>query len=55
MKLKCDGAKVAWDHWHADHKVPHVKGGKATVANGQVACAACNLSKSGTLSIAELV
>lgn len=49
VKLKCEGVKVSWDHWHADHKLPHVKGGKTTVANGQVACAACNLSKSGTL------
>ena len=49
VKLKCAGERVVWDHWHADHKVPHVKGGKTTVANGQVACAPCNLSKSGTL------
>ncbi len=55
VHLKCEGNKVAWDHWHADHKVPHVKGGKTTVANGQVACAACNLSKSGTFLVAEEV
>jgi Protein of unknown function DUF262/HNH endonuclease len=50
VRLKCDGEKVTWDHWHADHKIPHVKGGKTTVTNGQVACPACNLSKSGAMS-----
>lgn len=48
VKLKCTGEKVAWDHWHADHKIPHAKGGKTTVANGQVACEPCNLGKSST-------
>lgn len=47
LRLKCDGNRVSWDHWHADHKVAHVKGGKTTVANGQVACPPCNLAKSG--------
>jgi len=47
VRLKCTGAKVAWENWHADHKLPHIKGGKTTVANGQVACIACNLSKGG--------
>jgi 5-methylcytosine-specific restriction endonuclease McrA len=45
LKLRCDGVKVGWDHWHADHKVPHSKGGKSIVSNGQVACADCNFSK----------
>ncbi|UGY08314.1 HNH endonuclease family protein [Phyllobacterium pellucidum] len=45
LRLRCDGEKVGWGHWHADHVVPHVRGGRSIVANGQVACAACNLSK----------
>lgn len=47
LKLKCDGSeKMGWDDdWHIDHKVPHSRGGKTTVANGQLACANCNLSK----------
>jgi hypothetical protein len=49
VRLKCEGERVGWEHWHADHKVPYVKGGKTTVANGQVACTVCNLSKSGTV------
>lgn len=54
VQLKCTGAKVAWNDWHADHKVAHVLGGKTTVANGQVACPACNLSKGRTaLAAAE--
>ena len=45
LKLRCDGVKVGWDHWHADHKTAHSKGGKSIVANGQVACPDCNFSK----------
>lgn len=45
LKIKCDGIKVEWGHWHADHKIPHSKGGKTTVSNGVVACPACNLAK----------
>ncbi|HEV2153006.1 HNH endonuclease family protein [Bradyrhizobium sp.] len=51
LKLRCDGIKVAWDHWHADHKVPHSKGGKTIVANGQVACPDCNFAKGATASL----
>jgi 5-methylcytosine-specific restriction endonuclease McrA len=41
------GKKLGWDDdWHADHIVPFSKGGATTVANGQVACAGCNLAKS---------
>ena len=47
LKIKCDGKRLAWDNWHADHKVAHVNGGKTTVANGQLACVSCNLSKGG--------
>jgi hypothetical protein len=45
LKLRCDGVKVGWDHWHADHKTAHSKGGKSIVSNGQVACPDCNFSK----------
>jgi len=47
LSLTCDGKKkMGWtDNWHVDHKVPHSRGGKTTVANGQLACAACNLAK----------
>jgi hypothetical protein len=45
LKIKCDGIKVFWNDWHCDHKVPHSKGGKSNVENGQVACPACNLAK----------
>ena len=45
LKIKCDGIKVVWNDWHCDHKVPHSKGGKSNVENGQVACTACNLAK----------
>lgn len=43
----CDGEKLSWGEWHADHIVPHSKGGKTVVSNGQIACAACNLGKGG--------
>lgn len=50
LKIKCDGtSRLGWNDWHADHITPHVKGGKTTVENGQVACPACNQSKSANL------
>ena len=45
LRLKCDGAKLAWDDWHCDHIVPWTAGGQTTVTNGHVSCSACNLSK----------
>ncbi len=46
LKLKCSGRKLGWDDdWHIDHKVAFSKGGKTTVANGQLSCAECNLAK----------
>ena len=40
------GKEVKWDEFHADHMVPFSKGGKTTVANGQLLCASCNIAKS---------
>ena len=48
LRIKCDGVRLTWDDWHCDHIVPWTKGGKTTVENGHVACAACNLSKGGS-------
>lgn len=31
--------------WHADHIVPHSRGGKTELKNGQALCAACNTRK----------
>ena len=47
LKIKCAGnTRLGWDDdWHIDHKVAFSKGGKTTVANGQLACAECNLAK----------
>lgn len=44
--IHCDGGKLPWNEWHADHIVAHAKGGKTIVKNGQVSCPACNLAKS---------
>lgn len=53
LKIHCDGSeRLGWAHWHADHIIPHSRGGKTTVANGQVACAACNLAKSNKQEVA---
>ena len=38
--------ECGWDNFHADHIVPYSKGGRTTVANGQLLCADCNLKKS---------
>ena len=46
VKIHCDGAKCEWDHWEADHIEAWSTGGRTTVANGQVACPACNAAKS---------
>ncbi len=37
--------KVGYKEFHADHIVPHIRGGKTTVDNGQVLCIQCNLKK----------
>jgi len=41
---KCE-KQIKWDQFHADHLVPFSKGGKTTVANGQLLCMACNIAK----------
>jgi hypothetical protein len=46
VKIHCVGVKCDWDNWQADHIVAWSNGGKTTVENGQVACPACNASKS---------
>lgn len=48
VKTHCGGMECDWDNWHADHKSPWSKGGTTTVANGQVCCPSCNLSKGAT-------
>lgn len=45
LRIQCDGEKLSWADWHADHILPHSKGGKTTVSNGQVSCTACNMLK----------
>jgi hypothetical protein len=47
LRIKCDGRKITWSDWHADHKTPHTRGGKTVVSNGQVACPECNHAKGG--------
>lgn len=54
LRLACNGDRVTWGHWHADHRVPHTLGGKSIVANGQVACIPCNLAKGMQVHAAEL-
>ncbi|MDA7861478.1 DUF262 domain-containing protein [bacterium] len=44
-ECKYCGAEVPWDDFHADHIVPHSKGGPTTVQNGWLACSKCNQSK----------
>lgn len=53
LQIKCTGEKLGWGDWHADHIIPHSQGGTTTVANGQVACAACNSAKGNTIQPAE--
>lgn len=53
IRLKCEGAKCEWDNWAADHVVPWARGGKTTVANGQVGCVPCNSAKSDNRLVAS--
>ena len=39
------GCHVDFKDMHADHIVPHSKGGETTIDNGQTLCAACNAKK----------
>ena len=41
--------QVSETNWHADHKIPWIKGGMTTVDNGQVLCIRHNLSKKDKL------
>ena len=40
--------KIELHEMHADHIIPHSRGGKTTLANGQALCAECNLRKSNS-------
>jgi len=42
---KCKG-KTSFDEGVVDHKIPHSRGGKTIVENGQWSCKPCNLKKS---------
>lgn len=44
------GCKVDENDFHADHIIPHCKGGHTTIANGQLLCSKCNLEKSDKIS-----
>jgi hypothetical protein len=38
------GERVEWKDFHAGHKIPHAKGGKTTIENGQIEHSWCNQS-----------
>jgi hypothetical protein len=48
--MKCENPKcnldVELNNMHADHILPHSKGGLTTIENGQCLCVTCNLQKS---------
>ena len=48
---KCDFCKVSLqDSFHVDHRIPHSKLGRTTLANAVALCGRCNLVKSDQLS-----
>lgn len=55
VAIKCHGVKCEWDNWAADHIKPWSKGGRTTVANGQVACIPCNSAKLDSLQEVALM
>ena len=38
-------AQVSWSQYQADHIIPHAKGGKTTLNNGELLCSYHNQSK----------
>ncbi len=43
-------ARVSWSNYQADHVVPHAKGGRTTLDNGELLCAHHNQSKGAKLA-----
>ncbi len=43
-------AKVSWSEYQADHVLPHAKGGKTVIENGELLCAYHNQSKGAKVS-----
>lgn len=43
------GISLSVTNFHCDHKVPHSKGGKTTLENGQALCTRCNLEKGNSV------
>ena len=54
IKSHCNGERLGWSGWHADHIIPYSKGGTTTVDNGQVSCPECNLAKSNSTPSVEV-
>tara|TARA_B100000989_G_scaffold298608_1_gene288712 strand:- start:289 stop:2205 length:1917 start_codon:yes stop_codon:yes gene_type:complete len=52
-KGKCQkcGIKITYKGFQADHIIPHSKGGKTEIKNGQALCQKCNSSKSNKMQI----
>lgn len=45
-------ASVSWIEYQADHVVPHAKGGRTTLDNGELLCQYHNQSKGAKLAVA---
>jgi 5-methylcytosine-specific restriction endonuclease McrA len=46
-------AKVSWSDYQADHVIPHAKGGKTTLDNGELLCSYHNQSKGASITISN--
>ena len=42
-------ARVSWSRYQADHVIPHAKGGKTVIENGELLCSYHNQSKGASL------
>ena len=43
-------ARISWSNYQADHVLPHAKGGKSVLENGELLCAYHNQSKGASLA-----
>lgn len=52
-KCECCGTDISFRAFHADHMIPHSKGGQTRLSNAQALCAQCNFRKSNHMDFTQ--